>query len=112
MKERTVVANESMTAVAAISEQHSAIAEEVSAVTEQMTAQIQDMVAAIERIEHISQGLQESAWAFQWTYPDDWRARGMKPSAEPPYVPVPMMPEELDAYNLAGTKQAAIKKAA
>ncbi|MBA3824643.1 MAG: methyl-accepting chemotaxis protein [Ktedonobacterales bacterium] len=90
MAERVTAVQGSITHIASISETNSAAAEEVSAATQQMTAQLTEMVGATGSIEDMAQHLYVTSRIFHWTYADDWRARGMQPSAEEPYYPVPL----------------------
>ncbi len=62
--------NQTINAVAAVSEENGAAAEEVLAATDEVGAKVREVVEASKTIEEIGSGLKSAAMLFQWTYAD------------------------------------------
>ena len=95
MAERIRRVNEAILSVASVKEENSAAAEEVSAATLEMLEQSNQMVQTIDTVKNIASDLYDAALVFKWNYEDNWPARGMRASDDPPYHPVPATKEEL-----------------
>jgi len=94
MAQRVQRVNQAIVMVASVSEENSAAAQEVTSATGEMTAQVSDMVTSITSIKTIAEDLQKAALVFHWEYADNWQERGMRPSDDAPFHPVPATDQE------------------